>query len=250
MLFGLLGIFVSNIEIYEIVAAGFHLVVDSASHDITRSERQAFVVFLHKFLAIASAQHGAIAAHSLGNEECGMRLAWAEKCCGVELHKLHVFDSALGAIHHCDAIAGGDERVGGGAIYGTDTTGSHQCNLGEESVHFAGSDVEHIGAIASDILGAARYNLAQMVLSEDFDGEIVLKDVDILMFFHRLDKAVLNFGAGVVFVVEDTKFRVSTFAVQVEIAVLFLVEVYAPVDELSYLRRRFAHYLFYRRAVA
>ena len=69
VLFGLLGIFVSNIEIYEIVAAGFHLVVDSASHDITRSERQAFVVFLHKFLAIASAQHGAIAAHSLGNEE-------------------------------------------------------------------------------------------------------------------------------------------------------------------------------------
>ena len=88
------------------------------------------------------------------------------------------------------------------------------------------------------------------MLRDDFYGKPILHNVDVRMTLDCAYQALLNLRSRIVGVVEYAKFRVSTFAVQVEIAVLFLVEVYAPVDELSYLRRRFAHYLFYRRAVA
>ena len=88
------------------------------------------------------------------------------------------------------------------------------------------------------------------MLRDDFYGKSILHNVDVRMTLDGAYQAFLNLRSRIVGMVEYAKFRVPTFAVQVEIAVLFLVEVYAPVDELSYLRRRFAHYLFYRRAVA
>ena len=44
------------------------------------------------------------------------------------------------------------------------------------------------------------------------------------------DQAILYFSSRIVFVVKDTEFRVSPFAVQVKFAFLIFVEVHSPLD--------------------
>ena len=173
-----------------------------------------------------------------------------EQCCRVELDEFHILHRSFGAVDHRYAVAGSYRRIGRRCVDLTDASGCHNRYLSKEGVHLARLRIEHIGAVAGDVGRAACYYLAQMMLRDDFYGKPILHNVDVRMTLDGAYQAFLNLRSRVVGVVEYAKFRVSTFAVQVEIAVLFLVEVYAPVDELSYLRRRFAHYLFYRRAVA
>lgn len=45
--------------------------------------------------------------------------------------------------------------------------------------------------------------------------------------------------------VQDTELGMAAFAVQVEFAVLVLVEMHAPVDQLSDLFRSLTYHLFY-----
>ncbi len=47
-------------------------------------------------------------------------------------------------------------------------------------------------------------------------GEMMLEDLDIRMSAHLFDKTRLDFGTGIVGVVQNPEFRVSAFAVQVE----------------------------------
>ena len=65
----LLGIFVSDVEIYVVVAVEFHFRVDGAGHYVARSERQARVIFMHELLAFEVAEHTSVAAHGLGDEK-------------------------------------------------------------------------------------------------------------------------------------------------------------------------------------
>ena len=69
MVFGLLGVFVGHIEIHVVIAVELHLGVDGTGHDVTRSERQARVVFVHELLPLHVAEHGSVAAHRLGDEK-------------------------------------------------------------------------------------------------------------------------------------------------------------------------------------
>ena len=84
-----------------------------------------------------------------------------------------------------------------------------------------------------------------MVLGDDFDGEVVLLDGDVRVVAHCLHQSALYLGTGVVGMVEDAELRVPALTMQVELTVTLLVEVNAPVDELTYLFRCLAHHLFY-----
>ena len=73
---------------------------------------------------------------------------------------------------------------------------------------------------------------------------------DIRIVAHGFHQSALNFGSGVVGMVEDAEFGVSAFAVQVELAVLLLVEVHTPFDEVPYALRSVLHNLFHGIGVA
>ena len=88
-----------------------------------------------------------------------------------------------------------------------------------------------------------------MVLGDDLHGEVVLHDVDVGIVLHGLHQSALNLGTRVVGMVEDAELGVSALTVQVEGAVVFLVEVHAPLHELLYLLGCHAHHLLHGLAV-
>lgn len=67
---------------------------------------------------------------------------------------------------------------------------------------------------------------------------------------YSLVEALLYLEAGVVGVVEYAELAVAALAVQVVVAFLVFIEVYAPVHELAYLPGRAFHYFFYGLGVA
>ncbi len=117
---------------------------------------------------------------------------------GVELYELHVADGSLGTVDHGYAVAGGDKRVGGGGVDGTHASGGHYRYARQESVYASGGFVEHVCAVAGDVGGAPRHYLAQVVLRDDFYGEVVLVDVDERVFLNCLDERELDFGTSIV----------------------------------------------------
>ena len=44
--------FVCEVKAHKVQSVNFHFVVDGPSHDVSRSQRQSFVVFMHKLVAI------------------------------------------------------------------------------------------------------------------------------------------------------------------------------------------------------
>lgn len=235
MALGLLGVLVGDVEIDMIVAVELHLAVDGARHDVARSEREPRVILVHELLAAEVAEHGAISAHGLGDEE-RRAVAGMIEGRGMELDELHVLHCALGAVDHRDAVAGGDEGVGRGGVDGATAAGGHQCRLGQERVDTSVGR-QHVGAIAGDVGRAAGDNLAQMVLGDDLDGKVVFKDVDVGTGADSLDEALLYLISRVVGMVENAELRVTALAVEVKVAVLLLVKIHAPLDELPDLSR-------------
>ena len=69
-----------------------------------------------------------------------------------------------------------------------------------------------------------------MMLGQYFNGKLVFDHLDVRMPLHGFDQAILYFSSRIVFVVKDTEFRVSPFAVQVKFAFLIFVEVHSPLD--------------------
>ena len=237
----LLGILVGDVEIDVVVAPLLHLVVDGPGHDVARGEREARVILLHELLAVERTEHAAIAAHGLGDEVAGA-VAGVEQGRGVELDELHAAHRALGPVDHRDAVARGHQRVGGVPVDRLAAARGHHGDARQEGVDAARVLVEHVGSEALDARCVARHDDAQVMLGDDFHGEVVIEDVYAGVALDGLDEAGLDFGSGVVLVVQDAKFRVSAFAVQVEVARVVLVEVHTPADELLDLRRCAAHH--------
>ena len=150
---------------------------------------------------------------------------------GVELYEFHVADCPFGSICHGDAVAGGYQGVGGGGVDCAYAACGHHCGTGQEGLYAAGGLIEHVGSVAGDIGGAAGDYLAEVMLSDDLHGEVMLEDLDVGVALHLLYQAELNLGAGVVGVVKDAEFRVATLAVQVVGAVGLAVEVYTLSHE-------------------
>ena len=168
----------------------------------------------------------------------------------VELYEFHVLHRALCTIYHCLAVARSDDGVGSGLVYGTAAARTHQRHLAQIGVHLLRLGVEHVRTVAINIRCATCDARSKVVLRDYLHGEVVLLHVDVGACTHRSHKAALYLGTSVVGVVQDAELGVSALAVQVELAILFAVEVHAPLYELGNLLRRVAHHLLYGTAVA
>ena len=89
-----------------------------------------------------------------------------------------------------------------------------------------------------------------MVLGDDFHGEVVFQNRDVRMAAYGFHQSALDFKTCVVSMVQDAEFRMSAFAVQVEVPLFVFVEVYAPFHKVSYALRCVFHYLFHGCRVA
>ena len=250
VVFRLFGVFVGNIEADMVKTVNLHLVVNGTCHNIARRKREACIVFLHKLLAIRQAENTSVATHRLSNEVSRVRLGWVIQGSWVELHKLHVFDEPFGTIDHRDAVARRHIRVGGSGIDSACAACSHKGDATEIGVDLARLGVEDIRAIALDVGCATGDAHAEVVLGDDLYGEVIFEDINIGVVANRSHESTLDLCACVVGMVEDPELGVTAFAVKVKRAVLFLVEVHAPVDEFLDLLRRLAHHLLYRSRVA
>ena len=227
-----------------------HFLVDGAGHDVTRGQAEPFVIFLHELLAVRQAQDAAVSPHGLRDEVGRVRLAGMEEGGGVELHELHALHRAFGAVDHGNAVARGDVGVGGGGIDSSCAACGHQGDFGKEGVDFLGVGVEDVSAVAFDVRRAAGHFDTQVVLGDDFHGEVVFQDGDVRVVAHGFHQSALDFKPRVVGMVQDAEFRVSAFAVQVEFPVLVLVEIHAPFQQVAYALRRVLHHLFHGGRVA
>lgn len=79
----------------------------------------------------------------------------------------------------------------------------------------------------------ARDELAQVVLRQEVDGEMVFQHRDAGVPANRLDQCPFDLGAREVFVVEDAGFGMPALAVQLETSVGSPVEARAPFDQVA-----------------
>ena len=245
----LFGVFVRHVQIDMVVTPVLHLGIDGTCHDVARCQRQTFIVLLHEFLAVQRAKYAAIAAHRFRNQE-RRTVAWMEERRGMELHELHVLDGTFGAIDHRDTVARRHQRIRGRLVDSADASGSHKRDFREERVDLPGLHIHDISAITFDMGRLARNGHTQMVLRQDFDGEVVLEDFNIGVCLNGTDKAVLYFCARIIFMVQDAEFRMSAFAMEVEISIRILVEIHTPTDQFLNLLRRVPNDLLHGGAVA
>ena len=127
---------------------------------------------MHEFVTLEVLQDGTGTAHGLGDEECGF-LGGIVQRSGVELHKLQVGQHAACTVHHGHTVAGGDNGCGGGGVYIPHAAGGQECDLGQISVNLIGTAVKGIDTIAFDAGCVLGHPLAQMVLGDDVDGELM-----------------------------------------------------------------------------
>ena len=144
----------------------------------------------------------------------------------MELHKLQVLQHSAGTVNHGNAVTGGDDGCSGGAVHIAHAACGKQRYLGEVGVYAVGLGVEGIHSIAFYVGCVLGDSLAQVVLGDDVDGELVFLHLDVGVVVDGLQQSSFYLLAGVVFVVKDAELRVTTFAMQVEAAAaLFHVEV-------------------------
>ena len=243
-------VFMRHVEADMVQTVNLHLLVDGACHDVARSQREAFVVFLHERLAVGQTQDASVATHGLGDEEGGMRLSGREERCGMELHELHVLHRSLGTVDHRLAVARSDDGVGCRLVDGTATTSTHQRDLREVGVHLLRVGIQDVSAIAVDIGCAPRDTRSEVVLRDNLHGEVVLLHLDVGTCPDGSHQSALYLGSCVVGVVEDAELRVTSLAVEVEIAVLVFVEVDTPPHQFLDLLRGIPDHLLHSLAVA
>ena len=179
-----------------------------------------------------------------------MRLSRMIERCWMELHEFHVLHRSLCTVNHSLAVACCNYRVCGSLVNGTASTGTHQRNFTQISVHLLRVGIEHVCSITLDVRRAPCYHHSKMMLRDNLHSKVVLLDVDIRIAAHRLHQSALNLSSGVVGMVKDTELRVSSLAVKVERAVFLFVEIHSPLHQFLNLRRGISYHLFHSLAVA
>ena len=160
----------------------------------------------------------------------------------VELYELHILGLRLGTVAHCDAVTCRNIRVGGRMVDISATACCHNGELGEAGENLVGLSVEDIGSEARQTTGVAGYNLAEVVLREQIESEVILQDGDVRVVAHLLDKRTLNLGTCEVLIVENTMLGVSTLTMKVETAILSAVEACSPADQILRRARGISHH--------
>ncbi len=226
------GLLVGDVEIYEVFAPPGHLAVDGAGHHVARSQRLHGVVLVHELLARLEAQDGSEAAHGLRDEEVGL-LAGVVEGGGVELDELHVLGDRLRTVAHGYPVARRHDGVRGRGVDVAAAARRHDGELREHGLDLVGPLVEDVGAEAGQPAGVASDELAQMVLRQQVDGEMVLQHGDVRMVSDRLDQCPFDFGPRQILMVEDAVLRVAAFAVELVASVGSLVESGSPFDQVG-----------------
>ena len=221
-----------------------HLLIYRTGHNITRSQRQTLVVFLHKGLTVGQFQDTAIAAHSLSDKVGGMRLLGIMQHRRMELHKLHIGHRAFGAIDHSDTVARSNDGIRRRHIDGTATARTHDGDFRQVSIDFLGNRIEHVGSITLDIRRTARHTDTQMMLRDNLYGKMVLFHLDIGIVANGLHQPALNLSTSIVGVVQNAELRMAALTVKVELTVVLTVEIDAPLHHFLNLRGGIAYHLF------
>ena len=175
VLLGLLGRHMCYVEVDKLLTANLQLVVNRTSHNIARSERLHWVILVHKLLAILEAEHSAITSHRLGDEE-RRALARVVERGRVELDKLHILGYSLSAVAHRNTIARSNFWIGGCVVDISATASRYNGEFCQCCENFVGLGVEDVSTEASQAACVARYNLAEVVLCEQIDGEVILQN--------------------------------------------------------------------------
>ena len=157
--------------------------------------------------------------------------------CRVELNELHVGHGTLGTVNHRLAITRSDDRVGGSLINGTTSAGTHHGYFAQIGIHLLGIRIQYICTITVDIRSAASNTGTQVVLSDNLHGEMIFLDIDIRTVAHSLHQTALDFCTRIIGMMKDAELAVTALTVEVELAVLLLIEVDAPLHELLNLLR-------------
>ena len=122
--------------------------------------------------------------------------------------------------------------IRGGGIDVAAAARGHDGEFRKHGLDLVRFEIQHIGSEAGQSARVARDELAQMVLRQQVDGEMVFEDRDVRVLFHRLHERPFDLGSREVLVVEDAVFRVTALAVEFETPVGGLVEARAPGDQV------------------
>ena len=104
-----------------------------------------------------------------------MRLLGVVEDCWVELYELHVPYFSFGTICHCYAVACGYGWVRRCGIDGSCASCGHECYLAEVGVYFSCVGIEYVCSVADDVRCASCYTYSQVVLCDNFYGEVVFE---------------------------------------------------------------------------
>ena len=167
----------------------------------------------------------------------------------MELHKLHIGNRCLGTMGHGNAVACGNDGVGGGQIDGTTASRTQNGTLGKIGVDLL-LGVEYVGTIAFDVGRTAGNADSQVVLCDNLHGKVVLLDFNIGTSLDSFHETTLDFSTSVVGMVQDAELAMTALPMKIELPVFLAVKVYAPLDEFLNLLRSHAYNLFYGLAVA
>ena len=168
----------------------------------------------------------------------------------MELHEFHVLHGSFGTIYHCNAVACCYKRVCRCLVNGTAASCCHERNFAKEGINLIGCNVQHVCSVALYVGCLACHLNSQMMLGKYLDCKMVVENCDVRVLAHGFDKRLLNLGTGIVGMVQNAEFRMSSFTVKVELAVFVLVEIDSPVYKGLYLRGGFTDNLFHSIAVA
>ena len=117
-------------------------------------------------------------------------------------------------------------------------------------MHLARLLVQDVSAIALDARRVAGHDDAHVVLCDDLHGIVVGIYLNIRMGMYGTDQAGLDLCARVIGMVQDAELGVAALFVQVEFAILLLIELYTPVDQRLDLCRGFPYHFLYGRPIA
>ena len=104
---------------------------------------------------------------------------------------------------------------------------------------------QHVCSVAANVGRAAGDAHAEVVLGDDFHGEVVFLDLNVGTGPDGRHESALYLGSGIVGMVQNAELRVTALAVQVEGAVVLAVEVDAPLHQLLYLFGCVSYYLLH-----
>ena len=150
----------------------------------------------------------------------------------MKLDELHVGDHRSGPPSHRDAVAGRDRRDSSCKGRPSRTTGGKEQPIGPNRFHHPGNFIENVNAQAMVFSRKPKFRGGDQI-----DCHVIFEQLDVWRLLHCSKQCRLDFVTGEIVHVEDTPFRVATFATEIQFAMPFdiaLVEVQPKLHQFSH----------------